>query len=401
MLLNPLVLYWVIVKRLWQGVAAISANIEGVPMARDTAFENDVVPVLADSRIRGKVLIVDDEKSIGNYISALLQKNGHQTRAVTSGFEAIAIADEGWPDLVVLDLVMADMDGFETARRLKSNPQTAHIPVVMLTVLGDRESRLRGLEIGAEDFLTKPIDPAELVIRVRNLLRLKEYGDFLSNMNHLLDRQVRQKTAELRGCHVETIFALARVVEFKDHETAQHISRIAHLSRAMAEILGMAPGYTESIFYASAMHDIGKVIVPAAILLKPGPLTPEEMALMRRHPEVGAEILAAHTASPFLTMGAEVAASHHECWDGSGYPKGTSGERIPLSGRIVLLCDRYDAVRSKRPYKEAKNHEDAVRILTTGDGRSDPGHFDPDVLAAFRRFNGRLEEIFEANALLQ
>lgn len=370
-------------------------------MARDTALEQEVVPVMADSRVCGRILIVDDEKSIGSYISALLQKNGHHTRAVTSGFDALAVAAEGWPDLVILDLVMADMDGFETARRLKSNPQTAHIPVVMLTVLGDRESRLRGLEIGAEDFLTKPIDPAELVIRVRNLLRLKEYGDFLSNMNLLLDRQVRQKTAELRGCHIETIFALARVVEFKDRETARHISRIAHLSRVMAELLGMAPGYTESIFYASAMHDIGKVVVPQSVLLKPGPLSAEEMAQVHRHPEAGAEILASHAASPFLTMGAEVAASHHECWDGTGYPHGIGGDRIPLSGRIVLLCDRYDALRSKRPYKEAKSHDDTVRILTMGDGRSEPGHFDPDVLAAFRRFNGRLEEIFETNASLQ
>ena len=210
-------------------------------MTGDSGNELGAVPHLADTRIRGRVLVVDDERSIGSFISTLLQKSGHDTRAVTSGLETLAVADEGWPDLIVLDLVMAGMDGFETAKRLKSNPQTAHIPIVMVTVLGDRESRLRGLEIGAEDFLTKPIDPAELVIRVRNLLRLKEYADFLSNMNHLLDRQVRQKTAELRGCHIETIFALARVVEFKDKETAGHISRIAHLSRVVAEMLEEKP----------------------------------------------------------------------------------------------------------------------------------------------------------------
>lgn len=371
-------------------------------MTGDSGNELGAVPHLADTRIRGRVLVVDDERSIGNFISTLLQKSGHDTRAVTSGLEALAVADEGWPDLVVLDLVMAGMDGFETARRLKNNPQTAHIPIVMVTVLGDRESRLRGLEIGAEDFLTKPIDPAELVIRVRNLLRLKEYADFLSNMNHLLDRQVRQKTAELRGCHIETIFALARVVEFKDKDTAGHISRIAHLSRVMAEMLGMAAGYAESIFYASAMHDIGKVVVPPSILLKPGPLTNDEMAMVKRHPAAGSQMLssAAHASSPFLTMGAEIAATHHECWDASGYPAGLAGERIPLSGRIVLLCDRYDGLRSKRPYKEAMSHDDAVRILTAGDNRSHPGHFDPDVLASFSRFNGRLEEIFETNAML-
>ncbi len=369
-------------------------------MARNGDSAIAAVPHLADSRICGRILVVDDEKSIGAFISALLKKSGHETRAVTSGPEALAVAAEGWPDLVVLDLVMAGMDGFETARRIKSNPQTAHIPVIMVTVLGDRESRLRGLEIGAEDFLTKPIDPAELVIRVRNLLRLKEYGDFLSNMNVLLDRQVRQKTAELRGSHIETIFALARVVEFKDKDTAGHISRISHLSRLMAELLGMAPGYAESIFYASAMHDIGKMVVPASILLKPGPLTPDEMTLMKRHPGAGADILASHSASPFLTMGAEISASHHECWDGSGYPGGLAGDRIPLSGRIVLLCDRYDALRSKRPYKQPISHEETVRILTCGDNRSQPDQIDPDILAAFSRYNGRLEEVFESNATL-
>lgn len=214
---------------------------------------------VSEAQVRGRVLVVDDEKSICSFMSALLQRAGHEARAVTSGAEAIAIANDGWPDLVILDLVMAGMDGFETARRLKRSPQTAHIPIVMVTVLGDRESRLRGLEVGAEDFLTKPIDPAELLIRVRNLLRLKDYGDFLSNMNMLLDRQVRQKTAELRGAHIDTIFALARVVEYKDADASGHISRIAHFSRAFAEMLGMAAGYCESIFYASAMHDIGNI----------------------------------------------------------------------------------------------------------------------------------------------
>jgi len=355
----------------------------------------------AERSVRGRVLVVDDEKSICAFISALLQKSGHEARSAGSGAEALAIAGEGWPDLVVLDLVMAGIDGFETARRLKNNPQTAHIPIIMVTVLGDRESRLRGLEIGAEDFLTKPIDPAELVIRVRNLLRLKEYGDFLSNLNLLLDRQIRQKTEELRGAHIETIFALARVVEAGDSLALHHISRVAHLSRAMAEMLGMAPGYAEAIFYASAMHDIGKIVIPEAILLKPGPLDAGEMALVRRHPEVGADILRNSGTSPFLAMGTDIAATHHECWDGSGYPRGLAGEAIPLCGRIVLLCDRYDALRSRRPYKETVSHEEAVRALIEGDARSRPAHIDPQVLNAFRRHNGRFADIFEAEVLLR
>lgn len=361
----------------------------------------DPAPALMESRTRGRILIVDDEKSICSFMSALLQKSGHETRAVHSGMEALLVANEGWPDLIILDLIMPNMDGFETARKLKSNPQTAHIPIVMVTVLGDRDSRLRGLEIGAEDFLTKPIDPAELAIRVRNLLRLKEYADFLSNMNSLLDRQIRQKTVELRGSHIETIFALARVVEFRDEDTTGHISRIAHLSRTMANLLGMAPGYAESVFYASSMHDIGKIGIPSNILLKPGPLTEEEMTIVRKHPTIGADILGSLSSSPFMAMGAEIAASHHECWDGSGYPAGLSGDKIPLSGRIALLCDRYDTLRSKRPYKPSMDHETAVRILCDGDVRSRPEQFDPEILAAFRRHNGQLEEIFQSQPSLR
>lgn len=346
------------------------------------------------NRLTGRVLVVDDEKSISTFIAALLEKNGYEARPVQSGAEALEIAATGWPDLVVLDLVMPGIDGFETARRLKANPQTTHIPVVMVTVLGDRESRLRGLEIGAEDFLTKPIDPAELAIRVRNLLRLKEYGDFLSNMNKLLDRQVRRKTAELRGSYIEAIFALARVVEFKDHETYSHISRLSHLSQGMAEMLGMAAGYCETMFYASAMHDIGKICVPGHVLCKPGPLTPEELVTVRKHPEVGASLIA-NSTSPFLTMGTEIASGHHECWDGSGYPNHLAGDNIPLSARIVMLCDQYDALRSERPYKRAFTHDEVLRIICEGDGRTMPEHFDPEILAIFKRFHGRFAEIFE------
>jgi len=364
---------------------------------QQSPLDSGCLGTIGDGQVRGRVLVVDDEKSIAGFIAALLQKSGHETRTAASGAEALAVAATGWPDLVLLDLVMAGMDGFETARRIKRDPRTAHVPIIMVTVLGDRDSRLRGLEIGAEDFLTKPIDPAELVIRVRNLLRLKEYGDFLSGMNALLERQVRRKTDELRGRHIDTIFALAHMAEIADTGAARHIARIANLARATAEMLGMASGYAESIFYASALHDVGKLRIPAEVLSKPGPLSDAEAALIRLHPAAGAELLTGFD-SPFLDLGAEIAVTHHECWDGSGYPAGLSGESIPLSGRIVLLCDRYDALRSRRPYKQPVGHEESVRRLNDGDSRSQASHFDPAVLAAFNRHNGRFEEIFEADA---
>lgn len=344
----------------------------------------------------GRVLVVDDEKSICAFMSALLAQRGHETRSAHSGEDAVHIARSGWPDLIILDLIMPGIGGFEAARQLKEDPLTTHIPIVMVTVLGDRESRLRGLEVGAEDFISKPIDPPELLIRVRNLLRLKEYGDFLSGMSRLLEKQVAQKTAELQGSYIDTVFFLARVVEHQDHETAEHISRVAHLSRAVGEYLGMPAGYCETLYYASSMHDIGKICVPARILLKPGALTAEEWGPMHRHPTVGGDLLATGK-SPFLRMGREVALSHHELWDGSGYPDGASGEAIPLSGRIVCLCDQYDAMRSQRPYKGMLSHDEVFERMTQGDGRTAPEHFDPAVLNIFKRHHATLDEIYSEN----
>lgn len=367
--------------------------IDAMPTADsgpETAF------ALADCRIRGRILLVADDSGLSQSLITLIARGGHETRQVGNGVQALAEARARWPDLILLDLAV-NGGGLETARRLKLDPRTAKIPLLLISAYGDRDARLHGLEIGAEDFLSLPLDAAELAIRIRNLLRLKEYGDFLHNMNRLLDRQVRQKSSQLRDTQVEAVFVLARVFEYGDTAAGRHLARIAHLARTLAEMLGLAGGLADTLFHAAALHDIGKIIVPPAILNKPGPLSGDEMAIVRRHTTAGAAMLGSDLDSPLLRMAAEIAASHHECWDGSGYPAALAGERIPLPGRIVLLCDRYDAVRSERPYKPAFDHESAVARLSQGDQRSHPAHFDPQILATFRRNHRRLEDAFEAN----
>ena len=328
------------------------------------------------------VLIVDDQARNVKLLETLLHADGYATVCAGNGNEALELAVTARPDLILLDVMMPDMDGFETVARLKADPRTKPVPVIMVTALDDRESKLRALEAGAEEFLSKPIDHADLRVRVCNLLRLKEYGDFLANHNRILDEQVRQRTAELEEAYRDTVFTLVRAAEHKDEETGHHVRRISHYCKLLAEGMNMPVDFHDAIFHASPMHDIGKIGIPDHVLLKPGGFTPEEWTIMRTHCTLGASILSSGT-SPYTRMGAEIALNHHERWDGSGYPNGLKGEAIPLAARIMQICDVYDALRSKRPYKQPIDHARSVEIITRGDGRVEPGHFDPAVLACF------------------
>lgn len=340
------------------------------------------------------VLIVDDDASNCKLLETLLHAEGYATIVARNGKQALALATAENPDLILLDVMMPDMDGFETVQRLKAAPQTRQVPVIMITALDDRESKLRALEAGAEEFLSKPIDHADLRVRVRNLLRIKEYSDFLANHNRILEEQVSKRTAQLEEAHRDTVFTLVRAAEHKDEETGHHVRRISHYCQVLTEAMQLPSDFHDDIFHASPMHDIGKIGIPDLILLKPGGFTPEEWAIMKTHCTLGATILASGT-SRYTRMGAEIALCHHERWDGSGYPNGLKGEEIPLAARIMQICDVYDALRSQRPYKPPIEHKRTVEIITLGDGRTQPEHFDPAVLAAFAAQAERFSAIYE------
>jgi len=339
------------------------------------------------------VLIVDDDESIRLLLKKQVERDGYAVAMAADGLSGITAARTLLPDVVLLDALMPDTDGFEVAEALKSAEATRSAPIIMITALGDRESKLRALKAGVQEFVTKPIDRDEVSLRIRNVLVLKEYSNFLADQNRILEQRVADRTREVLESYRETIATLTRAASYKDEETGAHVRRISFYTQELASALGMSAAFCETIHYASPMHDIGKLAIPDAILCKTGPLTAEEWTVMKSHTTIGAQLIGAGN-SPYLQMGAEIALHHHERWNGGGYPAGLKGERIPFSARIMNICDQYDALRSVRSYKKALPHDTAVEIITTGDGRTMPAHFDPEVVHAFKRCAKRFVEIF-------
>jgi putative two-component system response regulator len=345
------------------------------------------------SKAKHKILVVDDERGNLNLLCAQLEHEGYAPMSASNGAAALELVRRDAPDIILLDLSMPGMSGIEVARELKADPRTRTIPVVMVTSMSDRNSRLSALASGVEEFLEKPVDRFELAVRVRNLLRLKAHQDLLARYNANLEEQVAERTHQLRLSYREAMFTLTRAAEYKDEDTGEHVQRIGHYSETLARALGMDATFCDEIFHASPMHDVGKIGIPDAVLLKPGGLSPAEWEVMKRHTLIGASVLSTGL-SPYVLMGAQIARSHHERWDGTGYPEGLSGEQIPLAARIACVCDVYDALRSKRPYKPAFEHERSLEIILVGDGRTRPEHFDPAVLEGFRNMAGTFEEIY-------
>lgn len=343
-----------------------------------------------------KILIVDDEEINLRLIGAVLKNYDYIYEIARSGIEAIEKTKEMSPNLIFLDIMMPGMDGYEVCRRLKKDPETQNIPIVMVTALADKASKIKGLKAGANDFITKPIDSVELMVTAQNLLKIKDFEDFLKQHNEFLDAEVKKKASQLKESYIDTIHRLTKIAEYKDEDTASHIKRAGYYSLLITRYLGWSEDKTGTIFYAAPMHDIGKVGIPSEILLKTSRLTPEEFTLMKTHTLIGGKILSG-AVSDILQMAEVIAVSHHERWDGTGYPKGLRGEEIPIEGRIYNIADQYDALRSTRPYKRALSHKEAVRIITEGDNRTMPEHFDLKVLKAFKQLTDEFNEVFETH----
>ncbi len=364
--------------------------------------------ILMDNH-KSKILIVDDEPRNRLLLNNMCENMGYKTFQATNGEEAIDYAVDNSPDLIIMDVIMPKMNGFDSTEKIKADDRTKQIPVIIVTALGSREDLLTGISKGADDFLTKPYDFEELAMRIKNNLKIKKYNDLLKENNDILEEKVQQRTQELqkalfelnlahdstKAAYLETIYRLTLATEFKDQATGSHIKRISLYTRKIAETLSMNTEFIENIFHASPMHDIGKVGIPDSILLKPGALNAEEWEIMKTHTTIGAKILEG-SESTFLKMGQEIARNHHETWDGSGYPNGLSKTQIPISARITIIADQYDALRSTRPYKKPFTHDEALKIITEGDGRTSPDHFDPDIIKAFIEINKDFGEIFES-----
>jgi len=342
---------------------------------------------------KATILAVDDTPDNLTLISGLL-KDEYHVRVVNGGEKALKIArSDNAPDLILLDIMMPDIDGYEVCKQLKADKKTSHIPIIFLTAKTEVDDETHGLELGAVDYITKPISPPIVVARVRTHLALKRMQDFLRDQNAFLESEVAKRTQEIMAIQDVTIHAMASLAETRDNETGNHIRRTQHYVKVLAEKLRHHPRFSSvlddemtiaMLFKSAPLHDIGKVGIPDSILLKPGKLTPEEFEIMKSHTTLGRDAIVEAEqhlgiAVPFLRYAKEIAYSHQEKWDGSGYPQGIAGDDIPVSARLMALADVYDALISRRVYKAPMPHGDAVKIIMEGRGK----HFDPDMVDAF------------------
>ncbi len=363
---------------------------------------------------KSHILFVDDEKNILEGLRRMLrsQRESWEFHFANSVDEAIDLLKDVPVDTIISDVEMPGKNGFDLLSYLQENYQKENIPVIMLTGVRDSDIKRRALDSGATDLLSKPITREDLVARISSMLRLAHFQKALQRQNETLEQKVHERTQEVMQSRMDIIWRLAKAAEFRDEETGNHVIRVGYFSALLANKIGKDQEYINSLFLTSPLHDVGKIGTPDHVLLKPGKLTPEEWDIMKRHAKIGMEILnpsfspptdqwagmgdlhflLGHEGSyvnPLLDMASEIAGSHHEKWDGSGYPKGLSGEDIPLCGRIVAIADVYDALSSKRPYKQPFPEEKVLAIFEESAGK----HFDPTLYEAFLECLPRFREV--------
>ncbi|MBI5555975.1 MAG: response regulator [Elusimicrobia bacterium] len=317
-----------------------------------------------------RILCIDDEPANLVLLEGLLGPRGYDVIKATSGQEGLKIIREQEVDIVLLDVLLPQLDGYTVCKKIKEDVEARNIPIIMITALASKEDRIRSIEVGAEDFISKPFDQAEVLARIGMLLKIRESEDAFTY----------------------TVYALARAAEINDEDTGNHILRVGEYCAIIAANLKMSPKIFQHIRIQATLHDVGKIHIPSVILRNPGKLTPEEWSEIKKHPIYGARIIGDH---PRLSMAKSIALTHHERWDGSGYPYGLKGEKIPMEGRIVIVADQYDALRNPRVYKPAYDHQTTYKIITEGDGRTMPSHFDPLVLAAFKNTASQFAGVHE------
>lgn len=337
------------------------------------------------------VLVIDDTPDNLTLVSGLLG-GIYTVRLANNGEKALAMAASNPPNLILLDIMMPGMDGYEVCRRLKADPRTRDVPVIFLTAKAEMADEEQGFELGAVDYITKPISPPIVLARVKTHIALKALADALRHKNEYLEHEVEQRTLEIAAIQDVTILAMASLAETRDSDTGNHIRRTQHYVQALAKTLQSHPRFSHfltdrnitMLFKSAPLHDIGKVGIPDRILLKPGRLEPYEFEIMKTHTTVGRDAIAhaeraLGTDVAFLSIAKEIALSHQEKWDGSGYPEGLAGDAIPISARLMALADVYDALISRRVYKDGMSHEQAFEIICDSKG----SHFDPDIVDSF------------------
>jgi putative two-component system response regulator len=349
---------------------------------------------LTTDLLQAKILIVDDQPPNVMLLQRMLVAEGYCNITATNyPTQVQQLQRDTRFDLILLDIRMPEMDGFQVMELLRQDAGEDYLPILVLTAQTDEETRLRALSFGARDFVTKPFSRPEVLNRIRNLLEVRLLHNQLRQQNNLLEQRVRERTMEIRDTQLEIIRRLGFAAEHRDNETGLHIIRMSKYCQSIAQEMGLSEAEVELILNASPMHDIGKLGIPDRVLLKPGKLDAEEWEIMKTHTSKGAEILEGHP-SELLSTAKAIALYHHEKWDGSGYPGGIKGAQIPLAARIVAIADVFDALTSKRPYKEAWPLERALDEIRAGSG----AHFDPAIVDAFFRITPQIMAIMEKYA---